>query len=54
MELRAAQLVLPQQIKTFALRNQSSLTIARHQVGDITVLDLPELEQLPRALGSLT
>ncbi len=54
MELRAAQLVLPQQIKTFALRNQSGLTIARHQVGDITVLDLPELEQLPRALGSLT
>ena len=54
VELRAAQLVLPPQIRTFALRNQSDLPLARHQVGDITVLDLPDVEELPRALGSLT
>lgn len=54
VELRAAQLVLPPQIRTFALRNQSDLPLARHQVGDITVLDLPDVEELPRVLGSLT
>lgn len=52
--LRAAQLVLPPQVRTFGVRAQADLEVARRQVGDITLLDLPVLTHLPAAIRSLT
>ena len=54
VELRSAQLVLPLQIKTFALRVQTGLELARRQLGDLTVMDVSLLDQLPLALRGLS
>lgn len=51
--LRAAQLVLPPQIRSFAVRHQAGTALARRQADDLTILDLPSLEQLPMALRRL-
>ena len=53
-QLRAAQLVLPPQVMTFALRVSSDLEMARRQLGDLTVLDLPLLDQLPLVMRGLS
>ena len=53
-ELRTAQLVLPLQIRTFALRVQDDLEMARRQLGDLTVMDVPSLDQLPLVMRSIT
>lgn len=51
--LRAAQLVLPASVYPFAVRCASSLSLARRQVGELTVLDVATLSELPLALRSL-
>ena len=53
-QLRAAQLVLPPQVMTFALRVSSDLEMAHRQLGDLTVLDLPLLDQLPLVMRGLS
>ena len=53
-QLRAAQLVLPPQVMTFALRVSSDLEMAHRQLGDLTVLDLPMLDQLPLVMRGLS
>ncbi len=53
VELRAAQLRLPPQIATFAVRNHAGWELARHQVGEVTIIDLPSVAQLPLAMRSL-
>lgn len=52
--LRAAQLTLPPQIRTFALRVRSGMDMARRQLGDLTVMDVPHLDQLPMVMRSIT
>lgn len=54
LELRSAQLMLPPEIRTFGVRVAAELKVTRRQVGDFAVVDVPELEALPRAVGSLT
>ena len=39
---------------TFALRVSSDLEMARRQLGDLTVLDLPLLDQLPLVMRGLS
>lgn len=53
-DLRAAQLLLPAGVRTFAVRCASTLDLSRRRVGDLTVLDVPRLDDLPVAVGSLT
>lgn len=52
-ELRAAQLALPPSLYPFAVRCAESLSLARRQVGDLTVLDISALGELAVALRSL-
>jgi len=52
--LRAAQLTLPSQIRTFALRVRAGMEMARRQLGDLTVMDVPCLDQLSMVMRSIT
>ena len=52
--LRAAQLTLPPQIRTFALRVRAGMEMARRQLGDLTVMDVPRLDQLSMVMRSIT
>ena len=52
--LRAAQLTLPPQIRTFALRVRAGMEMARRQLGDLTVMDVPCLDQLSMVMRSIT
>ena len=52
--LRAAQLTLPPQIRTFALRVRAEMEMARRQLGDLTVMDVPCLDQLSMVMRSIT
>ena len=51
--LRAAQLALPASMYPFAVRCAARLDLARRRVGDLIVLDVPSLAELPVALRSL-
>ena len=51
--LRAAQLALPAAVYPFAVRCAASLGLARRRVGDLIVLDVAALADLPVALRSL-
>lgn len=51
--LRAAQLALPPSVYPFAVRCASSLSLSRRRVGDLIVLDIATLGELPVALRSL-
>lgn len=53
-ELRRAQLALPPSINSFALRCDHNLAVARRRVGELTVLDLAQLDDLPLAVRSLS
>ena len=52
--LRVAQLTLPPQIRTFALRVRAGMEMARRQLGDLTVMDVPCLDQLSMVMRSIT
>ena len=52
--LRATQLTLPSQIRTFALRVRAGMEMARRQLGDLTVMDVPCLDQLSMVMRSIT
>lgn len=52
--LRGAQLVLPAEAATFALRCGAGLTSARRKAATLLVLDVPTLPDLQRALRTLT
>jgi len=49
-----AQLTLPPQIRTFALRVRAGMEMARRQLGDLTVMDVPCLDQLSMVMRSIT
>lgn len=51
--LRAAQLALPTGVYPFAVRCDAELPVARRKVGDLIVLDVSELSELPAAMVSL-
>lgn len=52
-DLRAAHLMLPPQLSTFALRCGADLTAARRAISKLTVLDLAALGELPGGLRTL-
>lgn len=52
-DLRAAQLALHRNVYAFAVRCGENLTMARSKVGDLTVLDITTLPELPAAMRSL-
>lgn len=54
LELRAAQLALPPDASTFALRCGPRLAAARRKAATLTVLDVSVLADLPRALRTIT
>lgn len=51
--LRAAQLALPPGVYPYAVRCHADGAVARRKVGELTVLDVTQLGDLPVALGSL-
>ncbi|MBC9955937.1 DUF58 domain-containing protein [Yimella sp. cx-51] len=51
--LRRARNNLPLDVVTFAIRCGVQLTGDRRRIGDLVVLDVPELDSLPRAIASL-
>ncbi len=51
--LRRAGAVFPPDVVTFAVRTSASSTSARRGIGTLTVLDVPQLDQLPRAVRVL-
>lgn len=53
-DLRAAHLMLPPQLSTFALRCGTGLPAARRAIGTLTVLDLSTLGELPGGLRTLS
>ena len=52
-DLRAADKSLPLMLTRAALRVEAARTLTRRRVGDLTVLDLPDLAALPRAMRGL-
>lgn len=51
--LRSAQLALPPGVFPFAVRCLGGEELARRRVGDLVVLDIPQLDDLRPAVGSL-
>ncbi len=51
--LRGAQLALPEEVATFAIRCDTSLTVSRRRASHLLVLDVPTLRDLPSAIRSL-
>jgi hypothetical protein len=51
--LRSAQLALPPGVFPFAVRCLGDTNMTRRRVGDLVVLDIPRLEDLRQAVGSL-
>lgn len=52
-DLRAAHKRLPGAVTTFALRCSRGGALNRRRIGDLTMLDVPELTALPRAMRSV-
>lgn len=52
-DLRAARSVLPTQATSFALRCGEGLATARHQAGDLLVLDVQRLDDLGRTMRTV-
>jgi Protein of unknown function DUF58 len=50
---RVAHKALPVTVSSFGLRCAAELTLARRRVGDLAVVDLPDVHALPRALRSI-
>ena len=51
--LRSSQLALPPGVFPFAVRCLGGEELARRRVGDLVVLDIPQLDDLRPAVGSL-
>ena len=52
-ELRGAQLAMPPEVATFALRCDQTLTTSRRRASNLIVLDVPTLADLPGGVRSL-
>ena len=52
-DLRSAHRTLPASVSSFALRCGSTAELSRRRIGDLTVVDLPDVASLPRAMRSL-
>ncbi|MDO5683784.1 MAG: hypothetical protein Q4G46_13280, partial [Propionibacteriaceae bacterium] len=52
-DLRAAHVMIPPRMSSFALRCGPSLTPARRSVGGLTILDVPSLADLPLGLRTI-
>jgi uncharacterized protein (DUF58 family) len=52
-DIRAAHRTLPASVATFALRCAADATINRRRIADLSVVDLPSVDLLPRAMRSL-
>ena len=52
-ELRGAQLALPAEVASFALRCDRTLPLSRRRASNLVVLDMPTLSDLPSGLRSL-
>jgi uncharacterized protein (DUF58 family) len=52
-DLRGAHKTLPMSVSTFALRCAGDLSLSRRKIGDLAVIDLPEVGVLARAMRSL-
>ena len=52
-ELRGAQLAMPPEVATFALRCDATLTTSRRRASNLIVLDVPTLADLPGGVRSL-
>lgn len=52
-DLRGADAALPVQVTTFGVRIDQGLALAQRRVGDLTVVDLPDLPSLSRALRGI-
>lgn len=52
-DLKAAHKALPVSVTAFALRCANTLTLAQRRLGDLTVVDLPDVFALPRAVRSI-
>lgn len=52
-DLNAAHKALPVATTTFALRCATGLGLAQRRLGDLTVVDLPDVHSLPRALRGI-
>jgi len=52
-DLKAAHKALPVSVTTFALRCSSALLLSQRRLGDLTVVDLPDVYALPRAMRSI-
>lgn len=52
-QLRAAEIRIPVEIRSFLLRCADGATTARRRLAGLTVLDVPTLEDLPRAVRAV-
>lgn len=52
-ELRSAHLQIPYDVKSFAVRCDRTCTVARRQIADLVVLDIPDVGDLPKALRTV-
>ncbi len=52
-ELRTAHLTIPNDVKTFAVRCDAQATPARRQISTLVILDVPRVDELPKALRTV-
>lgn len=52
-DLRSAHKALPVTVTAFGLRCAASRSLAQRRIGDLTVVDLPDAQALPRALRGI-
>ncbi len=52
-DLRGAHKALPLSVTTFGIRCGSELALAQRRIGDLTLVEMPDVQALPRALRSI-
>ncbi|KAA1421545.1 DUF58 domain-containing protein [Nocardioides humilatus] len=52
-DLRGAHKSIPLSVTCLGLRCDATLTLAQRRIGDLTLVDLPDVQALPRALRSI-
>ncbi|WP_067441343.1 DUF58 domain-containing protein [Nocardioides jensenii] len=53
LDLRTAHKALPPSVSTFAVRCAAGVDLAHRRIGDLALLDVPDVQALPRAVRSL-